>query len=331
MAAQRGVLLGLGGVARQAHLPAFLEGDGVADRLRLVGTVDAGRRGVAGLTHLARRDRISELGPIDFIDVCTPTASHLELTLWGLESGYHVLCEKPVALTSHQVNRIAAAAGPAGRVVMGCHQHRFNPAWQKLREWLDAGAIGDWHLAEFQVYRLAADAGAAHAGGPWRGRRAEALGGVLLDHGTHLIYQLLDVAGMPRMVQAWAGRLRHRSYDVEDTAQLLLEFEDRVGMLFLTWAADRRETRIRFTGSDGSIEWSGGRLRLTGRHGPLEEDFTAQLDKASYAGWFASLFHQFADRIERADTSTSLEDIARVTQVLEAAYGAHASGCRVAI
>jgi predicted dehydrogenase len=102
-------------------------------------------------------------------------------------------------------------------------------------------------------------------------------------------------------------------------------------VLFLTWAADRRATRIRFTGSDGSIEWSGGRLRLSGRHGPLEKDFSAELDKASYAGWFARLFHQFADRIELGDAATSLEDIARVTRVLEAAYGAHASGCRVAI
>ena len=102
-------------------------------------------------------------------------------------------------------------------------------------------------------------------------------------------------------------------------------------MLFLTWAADRRETRIRFTGSDGSIEWSGGRLRLSGRHGPLELDYRTALDKASYAGWFASLFHAFADRIERGDAVTSLEDIARVTQVLEAAYGANAGGCRVAI
>src|ERR1044071_7853356 len=154
----RGVLLGVGGVARQAHLPAFLNGHGIADRLQLVATVDAagGRDGIAGLAHLTRRDELAGLEPIYFIDVCTPTASHLELTLWGLESGCHVLCEKPVALTSHQVKRIAAAAGTAGRVVMGCHQHRFNPAWRKLREWLDAGAIGEWHLAEFQVYRLAA-------------------------------------------------------------------------------------------------------------------------------------------------------------------------------
>ena len=84
---------------------------------------------------------------------------------------------------------------------MPCHQYRFNPVWQKVRRWLDEEAIGRWYLAEFDVYRLMADPGAGRTATPWRGRAAEARGGVLLDHGTHLIYQLLDVAGPPSSVQ----------------------------------------------------------------------------------------------------------------------------------
>ncbi len=331
MPVKRGLLLGLGGIARQSHLPGFLEGDGVAERLRVVATVDAApdAAGVEGIPHFTDRERALEAGPIDFIDVCTPTASHLELTLWGLERGYDVLCEKPVALSRQEVVAIRAAAA-GRRVVMPCHQHRYNRAWRQLRSWLDEGAIGPWHLAEFQVHRLAADAGAGRAGRPWRSLRGEARGGILLDHGTHLIYQLLDVAGMPATVQAWTGRLRHREYDVEDSAHVLLEFENRLGALFLTWASDRRETSVRFIGSDGSIEWSGGWLRLAGKHGPMVLDFTAELEKTSYARWFASLFHEFADRVERGDGAQPLEDIDRVTRVLEAAYRAHANGCRVA-
>ncbi len=322
-------MLGLGGVARQSHLPGFLRGEGVPERLRIVATVDGRAAGLEGIPHFADREHLADLD-LSFIDICTPTASHLELTLWGLEAGYDVLCEKPVALTGGEVAQIRAAAG-GRRVVMPCHQYRYNPAWMQLRAWLEAGAIGDWHLAEFHVYRMAADAGSAPSARPWRGRRTEARGGILLDHGTHLIYQLLDVAGLPRSVQSWGGQLRHLGYDVEDTAQLLLEFDGRLATMFLTWAADRRETRIRFTGSDGSIEWTGGQLRLQGRHGPLEMDFTTELDKSSYFRWFARLFHEFGDRINHGDGTPQLEDIARVTRVLEAAYGAHASGCRVAV
>src|SRR5436309_12543294 len=54
---------------------------------------------------------------------CTPTASHLELTLWGLEQGYHVVCEKPVALTRGEAERIASAARASGRIVMRSEEH----------------------------------------------------------------------------------------------------------------------------------------------------------------------------------------------------------------
>lgn len=325
----RGALLGLGGVARQSHLPAFQQVTDPAHRLRLVATVDSQAAGLRGLPHFPDRRMLAGF-PINFVDICTPTATHVDLTLWALASGYNVLCEKPVALTSEDVARIRTAAG-TDRVVMPCHQYRFNPAWIQLRRWLEEGAIGAWHLAEFQVYRLAADAGAGSPSDPWRGRRSQAGGGILLDHGTHLIYQLLDVAGVPRSVQAWTGRLRHREYDVEDSAHLVLEYDGRLATFFLTWAGDRRETRIRFIGSEGSIEWSGGRLTLAGRHGPLELDFTPELDKANYYRWFARLFQEFGERIARRDGQPPLEDIARVTRVLESAYGAHASGCRVAV
>ena len=166
---------------------------------------------------------------------------------------------------------------------------------------------------------------------PWRGRRTEARGGILLDHGTHLIYQVLDVAGLPRSVQSWTGRLRHSGYDVEDTAQLLLEFAIAWRTMFLTWAADRRETRIRFAGSDGSIEWTGGQLRLEGRHGPLE----LRLHRRTGQVELFSLVRPAVPRVRRPDRQRDgdppLEDIARVTRVLEAAYGAHANGCRVAV
>src|SRR3989449_7265015 len=97
---------------------------------------------------------------------------------------------------------------------------------------------------------------------PWRGRRAAGRGGVLLDHGTHLVYELLDVAGPPQAVRAWTGRLRHGAYDVEDTAQLVFEYPDRMATMFLTWAARRRETEIRFSGERGRITGSGGILSL---------------------------------------------------------------------
>jgi len=317
----RGALIGLGGIARLGHLPAFQLDRGVAARLEIVGIVDSAPvLAVDGIPLISNPDHLSSLGPIDFVDICTPTALHLPLSLWALSQGYHVLCEKPVAVTRAEAASLAAAARRARRVVMPCHQYRYNPAWQRMKRWLDDGLIGHWHLAEFRVYRLMADPGADKGGVPWRGRRAAGRGGVLLDHGTHLIYELLDVAGPPRAVRAWTGRLRHGDYDVEDTAQLLFEYPGLLAVMFLTWAARARETEIRFIGDKGSIAWSGGTLTLE-VGGQVESfDYSAQLDKASYSKWFAGLFEEFATTLDAGEGARQLDDIAQVAAVLESSY-----------
>ena len=333
----RGAVIGAGGTARQSHLPALRTVAGVRARVDIVAVVDSAADvpPVDGIPLLADPEQLARVGPVDFIDICTPTASHLDLTLWGLERGYHVVCEKPVALTRVEADRIAAAARAHSRIVMPCHQYRFNPVWVKVKDWLREGAIGRWHLAELAVHRQAADSGRAATGMPWRGTSVAGRGGVLLDHGTHLIYQLLDIAGPPAAVSAWTGRLRRPAYEVEDTAWLDFEYPERLVTMFFTWAARRRENRIRFTGEHGAIEWIDGELRLE-RHGTLERhDFSAELEKAAYYRWFGGLFESFIASLDRGDpiraAAPYLDDIRRVASVVEHAYEAANTGCRVAI
>lgn len=322
----RGAVIGLGGIARGSHLPSYGDPE-VRRRLRIAAVVDADRPAtpVDGVPVVASLEDLASFEPLDFVDICTPTASHVDLTLWALARGYHVLCEKPVAVTHEDAVAITRAARAARRVVVPCHQYRHNPAWRVVRGWLQEERIGRWHLAQFEVHRLAADAGAGGPGTPWRGRRQDGLGGVLLDHGTHLIYQLVDVAGLPATVRAWTGRLRHATYDVEDTAQLVFEYPDRAAVLFLTWAGHRRENRIRFLGDRGAIEWAAGRLTLEADGRTETRDFTAQLDKRAYAGWFAALFRDFARALDAGDGDGYLADLTQVADVLEAAYAAAAA------
>ena len=333
----RAALIGAGGIARQSHLPALRDAAALRSRVDVVAVVDSapGVPPVDGIPLLRDHAALSDFAPLDFIDICTPTASHLGLTLWGLEQGYHVVCEKPVALSRAEAERIVAASRASGRIVMPCHQHRFNPVWLRVKQWLAGGAIGRWHLAEFSIHRLAADPGVAGAAGgstPWRGTSATGRGGVLLDHGTHLVYQLLDVAGMPAAVSAWTGRLRHAGYEVEDTASVRFEYPGRLATMFFTWAGRTRENRIRFVGDAGSIEWVDGELRLE-RGGAVERlDFAAELDKTAYHRWFACLFETFVAALDAGDAGTRfLDDVGRVASVVEHAYAAARSGATVAI
>jgi predicted dehydrogenase len=330
--ARRGVVVGAGGVARLAHLPAYLHDDRVAARLRIVAAVDSRvpPPELGGLPVFPSLDVAAAVGAIEFVDICTPTATHRGLVLDAFARGLHVFCEKPVAVTAAGARELAAAARAAGRVLFPCHQYRENPAWVAMRRWLDTGAIGRWHLAEFHVYRAEADRGAAPGGVPWRARKADSLGGVLLDHGTHLLYLLLDIGGMPAFIQAHLSRLGHSGYDVEDTAHLLLDYGDRAATLTLTWAGQQRENRIRFIGDQGMVEWAGGLLRLTRRDGTIETvDFAAQLDKREYAAWMSRVLGQFGDAIDTGDSEAGLVEIEQVATLLEAAYQSAAEGCRV--
>src|SRR3982074_817604 len=95
----RGVLLGLGGIARSGHLPAFQTDPGLAKRLRVVAIVDdapSAPSSFQGIPLFSRPEELADLGgaPLDFVDICTPTSSHLELSLWGLSQGYHGLGEQ---------------------------------------------------------------------------------------------------------------------------------------------------------------------------------------------------------------------------------------------
>src|SRR5438067_505105 len=288
----RGAIVGVGGVAEQSHLPAFRDA-AVAERLTISCAVDpapAAAERAGGLPLVPGVDRL-DTSRLDFLDVTTPTATHPLLARWALERGLHVLCEKPVATTRAEALALVSLAESRGRALVPCHQQRYNPVWRRVREWLSGGALGRWHLAEIAVYRTGADRGATGAGdAPWRTRVTDG-GGVLADHGTHLLYTLLDLGGMPLRLQAWTARLAHRAYEVEDTAQVRLDFDEaRAGTLFVTWAARRRETRVRIVGERGTITWVDGALTLE-RDGVEEAyDLARALDKAAYVSWFAELF-----------------------------------------
>ena len=129
-------------------------------------------------------------------------------------------------------------------------------------------------------------------------------GGILLDHGTHLIYQMLDAAGVPPRVRAWTGLLRHRRLRCRRQRAFAVRVSaSDSAMMFLTWAARHRESQVRFIGDAGAIDWTGGTLRLE-RNGAVESfDYSAQLDKSAYPAWFAGLFNAFADAMDARSSS----------------------------
>lgn len=326
MTRYRGAIIGLGGIATQSHLPAFRR-PGVAERFDIVAAVDPlrARDGVVdGLPVYADTSQLLAEHDIDFVDIATPSATHVALSRWALEHDLHVLCEKPLAVKRNDALALADLSRARARVLVPCHQYRANPVWRRIRNWLDEEKIGRWHFCEIAVYRSQADRGTSADELPWRVRKDDAGGGILLDHGTHLLYTILDLGGMPNAIASWTATIAHQAYEVEDTAQVRLEYGDRAAILFLTWAARHRETRVRIVGDRGSITWIDGALTIE-RGGAVEtQDCSRELDKQAYAQWFADLFSAFAQVLDAGSASavaeTTREDVIRVATIIEAAY-----------
>jgi len=165
------------------------------------------------------------------------------------------------------------------------------------------------------VHRTTADPGRVVEGTPWRGTSAAGRGGVLLDHGTHLVYQLLDIAGMPfeceRVDRALAARpLRGGGHGV-----LTVRVSRPAGHHVLhVGRTDAREPHP-LRRDAGAIDWTGGELRLE-RAGTVERlDYSAELEKTAYHRWFAGLFEGFVAALDRGDPGVAagpfLEDIRR--------------------
>ena len=117
---------------------------------------------------------------VEMIDVCTPTHTHLELSLAAISAGKHVLCEKPLAMTLADARAMVAECRKRG-VVMGTNHHLRNAATHRaMRAAIKEGRIGKPLFARvFHSVYLP-----PHLQG-WRLDRPEAGGGVMLDITVH--------------------------------------------------------------------------------------------------------------------------------------------------
>ncbi|MHB8574961.1 MAG: Gfo/Idh/MocA family protein [Dehalococcoidia bacterium] len=329
-----GALIGAGNIARNGHLPAYLESPGLANRLRIVAAVDPcseNRAAIAatlpGVRLYAEAHHLLDAERLDFVDICTPPFAHRRLIEQSLRAGCHVLCEKPLATDLGDASAIRSAAIEAHRVVMPCHQYHHAPQWLTLRRLLESGRIGEVRLATLNVLRVGANLGNGAWRPAWRTDGELAGGGILVDHGTHLFYQLHAVFGPPDEIACRTERRLPYS-TVDDTATLYLRYPRRLVRLHLTWAAASRSTLHRYVGTLGEIACLDDHIEVRDGRGSESIPFGEALSHGSaHSTWFSPLLSEFADRIERRDYRTDRLDEGVLTAAyLTLAYASAAQG-----
>ncbi|MCY1676559.1 Gfo/Idh/MocA family oxidoreductase [Pseudarthrobacter sp. SL88] len=225
--------------------------------------------------------RLIERDDIDLIDICTPGDTHAQIAIAALEAGKHVLCEKPLANTVEEAERMAAAARTAatrGVYAMCGYSYRRTPALALAKRMVDSGRLGTIrHVRAQYLQDWLSDANAPMT---WRLDRSRSGSGALGDIGAHIIDAAQwitgqQISGVSALMETFvrerplAGDLvglgGHGNLDagsprgavtVDDAAIFTARFDGGpVGVFEATrYALGRRNAmRLEINGSEGSL------------------------------------------------------------------------------
>lgn len=193
--------------------------------LEVAGTFDLleGRRKAsveAGYKAYESYEEVLADPAVEVVLIATPNDVHKDIAVRALQAGKHVVCEKPVAMSSSELKEMIAAADEAGRVLMVHQNRRWDEDFRIIKQMYETETIGTLFQIESRVH------GANGIPGDWRHVKAQG-GGMLLDWGVHLLDQLLfmidsRVASVSSTLSFILGN------DVDDGFEAVLQFENGI-------------------------------------------------------------------------------------------------------
>jgi predicted dehydrogenase len=260
----------------------------------------------------------------------------------ALAAGKHVLCEKPFANDAREARDMLAAAERAGLVHAIDHEFRYTAGRSKVKELLEAGAIGEPRLAlVMEMTGSMVDPARPRPG--WWLRRDRA-GGLLGALGSHwidsLTWWLGDVARVTaELMTSSASRPTTdggtAQFTADDSAQLLLRMRGgAIATIQLSNAVHHPSRRVIIYGGDGTLVLGGDqRVMMARGSGALEEIVPA----GTTDGAFPELARRLREHIEAGPTGKAdaphptFADGLRVQEVLDAAYRSAETGGPIAV
>jgi predicted dehydrogenase len=285
-------LIGCGDIARRRVAPALR--DLAVCELVAVSRAKAERASAFAEEFGARkwygdwRELVAD-AEVDAVYVATPVHLHAQQTVAAAEAGKHVLCEKPMALTVEECERMTAAAAANGVRLGVAYYRHFYPAVERIKAIVSSGEIGKPVVAQVNAFERFDPAPSNPRG--WLLKRELSGGGPMFDFGCHRVEVLINLFGVVKEVKALDGNVVF-GREVEDTAVALLRFEGGTqGIITITHAAREPQDTLDVFGSEGSVRvglLNSGELKVrttagervevhtphANLHQPLVEDFT---------------------------------------------------------
>ncbi len=203
---------------------------------------------------------------LDAVDICLPHNMHAECAVSAARHKKHVLCEKPLAVSLDEADRMIAAAEEAGVVLMVAENEVFSPLYRQVRDLMKAGAIGSPVLVQMSRGCYLEESFKKER--PWFLDDKMAGGGMMMSGGVHDFEKLRMIVGDITAVYARRAPQRFASMQGDDTSVALLRFSGgAIGIMIQSYLMKNALTASGTEEHTLRIEGEGGSIRAAGTYG----------------------------------------------------------------
>jgi len=296
-------LIGAGGVVRGFHLnPGWKV---LGDAVELVAVADvheptaqklADDFGI-GAVYSDFRKMLRE-NKLDAVDIAAPNRVHTPAVIAALQAGCHVMCEKPLAVSTAEVKKMAAAAKKAKKILMTAQHQRWTASGITAKKWIEAGNLGEVYHSVVHALRR-----------NWVPGRPGFIdvnlsgGGPSMDIGVHALDLGMHLMDFPKPVRVtgkyatnfakghdmpggW-GEWDRKMYTVEDFASGFVHFDNGATMVlessWLNHQEMREDMSVRLYGKKAMLHWPQNKFSTAQNGVLIDGELTPATDRAQPA------------------------------------------------
>ncbi|MEO1436999.1 MAG: Gfo/Idh/MocA family oxidoreductase, partial [Bacteroidota bacterium] len=181
--------------------------------------VDAG----FGVPFFTRVDDFLSSGlSADVVSVCTPNHLHASICIQAMDAGFHVICEKPMALKKSDCEAMIERSLKLGKLVFVVMQNRYSPPSRWLKEMVDSGRLGQLYHIQINCFWNRDER--YYSTSPWKGK-LDMDGGTLFTQFSHYVDMMYWLFGDVTNAHASFRNFNHEGQtDFEDSGAIMFDF-----------------------------------------------------------------------------------------------------------
>lgn len=173
--------------------------------------------------YYSMEDLITAQKNIDVLVICTPNGLHASHSIAALNAGFHVICEKPMALTTPDCEAMIKAAEKANKRLFVVKQNRFNPPVVAVKKAIEEGRLGKIYSVQLNCFW---NRNQDYYQNSWKGTMGMD-GGTLYTQFSHFIDLLYWMIGDVEEVKSFMHNYSHKNIiEFEDTGVVILQFRN---------------------------------------------------------------------------------------------------------